>query len=171
MSSATSEAKNLENLLSIKDADRFWSKVSKRGDDECWPWLASQVGGTGYGKFTIHHGIHTSAHRASYWFSKGSIPDGLWVLHSCDNKICVNPAHLKIGTREENVAEAVERNRVPHNFGETNGAATLIEDEVRAIRDGYEAGEFTQKELACSYNVSQQLISRIVTRKIWGHLA
>jgi hypothetical protein len=84
-------------------ADRFWSRVDQRGNDECWPWL----GGTnirGYGRF--RRGRKASgmmgAHQFSYELHHGQIPSGLVVMHRCDNPCCVNPAHLSVGTFQDN---------------------------------------------------------------------
>jgi HNH endonuclease len=87
---------------------RFWDKVLV--GDGCWEWQATRRGG--YGRYRID-GRLEDAHRVAYrlWF--GPIPDGLDVLHSCDNPSCVRPAHLRVGTHAENMAEAVARRRFP----------------------------------------------------------
>jgi hypothetical protein len=76
----------------------------------CWQWTGDMQT-SGYGRVKCW-GTYKGAHQLSFELYKGKIPDGLYVLHSCDNKRCVNPAHLKAGTQAENIAEAVERGQI-----------------------------------------------------------
>lgn len=94
---------------------RFWEKVDKQTESGCWEWR-SAIRGNGYGAFFTHlidegrkcHG----AHRYSWVMANGPIPDGLWVLHKCDNRICVNPDHLFLGDRVDNMRDAAKKQRV-----------------------------------------------------------
>lgn len=90
--------------------ERFWSKVEKT--DGCWLWTA-YLDERGYGTFGYKGKVHY-AHRVSYELTKGPIPIGLHILHSCDNPACVNPAHLRTGTHTDNMRDKVERGR-DHN--------------------------------------------------------
>lgn len=81
--------------------ERFWSKVDRRGDDECWEWTASR-NHFGYGKFSKGNSW-VRAHRFSWELANGPIPDGLVIDHLCRNTACVNPAHLEPVTHRENV--------------------------------------------------------------------
>jgi hypothetical protein len=90
---------------------RFWEKVDRRGPDQCWLWTAALTG-NGYGVIRLDtHLPRVQAHRASWMLSNGPIPDGLWVLHRCDTPRCVNPAHLFLGTRADNVQDMIAKGR------------------------------------------------------------
>jgi hypothetical protein len=96
-------------------SDRFWEKVAKSTSSGCWEWRSS-IRGNGYGAFFTNligegrkcHG----AHRFSWTLVNGPIPEGMWVLHKCDNRICVNPDHLFIGDRVDNMNDCASKGRV-----------------------------------------------------------
>lgn len=114
------------------------------------------------------------AHRLAYELGVGPIPDGMHVLHQCDNPRCINPAHLSLGTHSQNMKECSERGRAripnPIKRGEQNGAAKLADVEVLSIRRLLSAGR-AQRDIAARFGVSQQTIANIKSGKRWGHIA
>jgi len=100
---------------------RFLGKFQSGADGECWEWLGA-LNGDGYGRLFLGGNAKHSvgAHRVSWQFHKGPIPKGLHVLHRCDNRKCVNPSHLWLGTNSENVADRVSKGRSARLFGPKN---------------------------------------------------
>jgi len=98
--------------------------------------------------------------------TNGPIPDGMQVLHRCDNPPCCNPAHLFLGTQADNIADMIAKRRGGAVSGEAHYRAKLTADQVSAIRARYAAGE-TQVALAREFGVSQTNISRIVRGTTW----
>lgn len=132
--------------------ERFWAKVDRRPNTACWEWNASRTG-YGYGQFSVE-GTATGAHRYSYELHNGPVPDGLHVLHRCDNPPCVNPDHLFLGDRTANMADMAAK-------GRARNLCDLTPDNVQAIREQHGGGA-RQVELAMRYGVSQSHVSAIV---------
>ena len=107
----------------MTSADRFWAKAFK-SIDECWYWTGS-VKGKGYGQFW-YEGRSTRAHRVAWLLTHGKIPKGKHVLHTCDNRQCVNPAHLYLGTNKDNCRDKALRG--------WHGSQKLTDDQVREVR-------------------------------------
>lgn len=159
--------------------DRFWEKVKK--SDGCWEWQGSTAG-SGYGQLKVPGASRIGAHRFSWELHYGPIPPGLFVCHHCDNRTCVRPDHLFLGTSAENNADAARKGRFPKGKesypgkhperyfrGQDNPNARLTDAAVRDIRRRCAAGE-SQRSLAREYGVDQTLISLVVLRKAWRHI-
>jgi hypothetical protein len=145
--------------------ERFWVKVEKTGS--CWQWRGC-LSDTGYGNF--YDSRRWLAHRYSWDIHVGPIPRGMCVLHHCDNRACVRPDHLFLGTKRQNSQDMVMkgRHRVPSLKGSQHGEAKLTERDVLSILRTYKRGN--GRELAKKYDVSPSLISLIVRRKAWTHV-
>jgi hypothetical protein len=89
---------------------RFFKYVLIDAPDKCWPWQGAYQE-YGYGRIGVRTGFTDGAHRVSYQLHKGAIPEGLYVLHDCDNPACVNPKHLRLGTHQDNMDDMVARRR------------------------------------------------------------
>jgi hypothetical protein len=146
-------------------AERFWSKVNRRGPGDCWPWTGA-TNEHGYGVLRPEgrrSGPGLKAHRVAAGLA-GMDTEGRDVLHSCDNPPCCNAAHLRPGTPAENAADMVERNRVA--YGERAGMAKLTVAEVVEIRRRRLAGE-RRKDLAAAFGVSGATVTRIASGQGW----
>jgi len=152
--------------LTPDDIARFWDKVDQRRPNDCWEWKASVTKSNGYGQFGIDRRT-VGAHRVAYFLGTGEQPTGLHVLHQCDNKRCCNPAHLFLGTQQDNSDDYAAKGFGPNlghdQVGQRNGNARLTENEVRAIR----ASDDIQRIIAARYGITQVMVSRIKLRKAW----
>lgn len=137
--------------LSPEHVARFWGYVRK--SPGCWIWTGARV--RGYGQFSVGHGVPKRAHRVAWTLANGPIPDDLHILHSCDVPLCCNPAHMRLGTHQENMRDSVGKGRktVPRHRKLT----------LRDRLDIYNAprGKGTGQELAAQYGVSETCISLI----------
>ena len=148
--------------------DEKWVPVTESG---CWLWTASTSNGYGFIKVD---GKMSYAHRVSYELYNGDIPDGdgyhgICVLHRCDVRSCVNPAHLFIGTHQDNMDDRERKGRNKIMYGEKHGSSKLSPKDVMEIRHKQSIGE-KQSDLANEYDVKKATISLIVNRKLWKHI-
>jgi hypothetical protein len=143
----------------------FWAKVKVGDPDECWEWQAGR-NSKGYGQFTWN-GKLTQAHRVAFFLSGAYLPEGMQVLHACDNRRCCNPKHLFAGTPKDNTDDRTAKGRSA--VGERVGGSKLKENEIVAIRNAYKTG-VSCKHLASQFGISQRHAHYIVSGKTWKHL-
>lgn len=137
--------------MGSRDADRFWRKVRKgRG---CWEWISCK-GEKGYGSFGVGHKTKR-AHRFSWEMSKGKIPDGMCVLHRCDNPRCVRPDHLFLGTPKDNTMDMIRKGRERRKFTDRQ-----IERMCRLLSSGR-----TSREVALAFGASKSWVATLRSGK------
>ncbi len=153
-------------------AERFWAKVDKTG--ECWEWTGGLRGRDGYGGIWWE-GRHLATHRLSYILHHPLSIDlcehrEICVCHRCDNPLCVNPAHLFLGSRADNNNDKKKKGRAKGARGILHHDATLTETQVREIRERCVNGGITQRQLALEYSITPQNICCIIHHKYWKHI-
>lgn len=151
-----------------KVTDRFWSKVLRLGPDDCWEWQAYCDKVAGYGRFGTRYPEVVWAHRYAYFITEGRIPDGLSVLHECDNRKCCNPKHLFAGTHQDNMQDMAEKGRAGSR-GERSWNAKLTEDHVREIRQLFQGG-MAANDIADVYGIHPGHTRSIIRKKFWKHV-
>ena len=198
------------NDYDTQRAEIFWTKVNKNGPipdqsnphykglDQCWEWAAGKVT-DGYGCFWFRK-KQNNAQRVSWILINGNIPEKLYVLHRCDNRSCVNPSHLFLGTMLENIADRHSKGRSSYPKGDRKGHVThpesvlrgdnhpsrlkpwtrprgsahgiskLKEEDVIQMRLAYETGKETYNGLGRQYGVSGQTVKGIILRNFWKHV-
>jgi hypothetical protein len=156
--------KCLHHIPHNTDQERFWNFVDRSGD--CWVWV-SRVDDGGYATFSVNGG-NVRASRFMWELVNGSIPDGMFICHKCDNRTCVNPDHLFLGTPADNARDRDSKGR--SRRGEKHNLAVLTEEQVKAIRDEYIPGEVGYGKLSRKYGVDKGTIAYVVKGKSWRHL-
>ena len=149
--------------------ERLWRRVTKT--TSCWLWSGA-VCKDGYGRIGFYSGgkqFYTRTHRIAWEITYGEIPPGLMVLHICDTPACCNPAHLRLGTNDDNVADMLAKGR--QATGENSGASKLSAEDVRRIRHEYAEGREKYAEIAKRFGVAAATVGAIVTRKTWRHIS
>lgn len=145
--------------------EKFMRRVAM--SDGCWTWMGTV---TQYGYGTVGSGLKSPrqlrAHRVSYELFNGTIAPGMHVCHKCDNRRCVNPSHLFLGTIADNTRDMVEKRR--HAFGERSGRARLTGDDVLAIRA---ADKESATVVAARFGIKPCTVSNIWAHRIWRHIS
>ena len=149
--------------MRMTDSENFHENYTPVPESGCWLW--DGVIKRGYGNIK-YKGRPTSAHRLSYTFYRGKIPDGMCVCHTCDVKSCVNPDHLFIGTHKDNTQDMIRKGRKAPTTGELNGQSALTVALVREIREA----SGTLVDIASKYGIAFQTVSRIKLKQRWGHV-
>lgn len=150
---------------SVTDARNFLANFRIGRPDECWRWR-TKLWPSGYGIFSCWN-RNMRAHRAAWIFYRSPIPDGMEVLHTCDNPACINPRHLFLGNTAINVADKIAKGRQPR--GEQCTHAKLTAAQVAEIRARYKAGGVSCRQLSKVYGVSDSAINDAVRGKTWGY--
>jgi hypothetical protein len=145
--------------------NRIENKVELVTESGCWIWMGSTTS-RGYGQL-IDDNKKYYAHRASYEAFVGEIPSGMYVCHRCDNRFCVNPSHLFVGTQKDNLQDMKIKGRSTR--GEKNKQAKLTKHAVEAIKWGLKNG-IKEKDLAENWGVCRQTINNIKNKKRWSHV-
>jgi hypothetical protein len=165
---------------------RFWTKVDKEGPihpkvGQCWLWTAGRFG-SGYAAFYVD-GKTRRASRYSWELHYGLIPEGLYVLHRCDNRSCVNPDHLFLGDADDNAKDMLSKGRSgtgdkhgsktkPWTIlrGDNHGRAVVDSSTVLLMRQMFDTGKYKIVDLARHFGTSPGLTRQIVRRLIWRHI-
>lgn len=154
--------------------ERLYRSIEVRGSDECWPWIMKSLC-QGYG--FISRGRRSEgkvlAHRAMWEVINGPIPDGeghhgTVVLHTCDNRLCCNPAHLRLGTQAENVRDMARKGRRVNTAhpGSRHGNSKLDEQGVHLIR----AGKLSDADAVQRYGIAKATLKNIKSGRSWRHV-
>jgi len=146
--------------------ERFFKKVNKT--TSCWFWKAGTRGKTGYGSFK-YNGKVIDSHRMVWILTFGEIPEGLYICHTCDNRLCVNPDHLFLGTPKDNWLDGVKKNKIlpssPIYFkdGHISPNRKISFLDSREIINLYTTTKLTQKQIGEKYNISSRAVRYILT--------
>lgn len=165
------------NPLHLKLSDdieeRFWSKVDKKSESECWLWKARITNG-GYGQFRLDpKKPHVPAHRVAWQLANNQdIPEGMVICHKCDTRACVNPSHLFIGTTKDNIQDMISKGRqnfykLPLMKGKNNpNASDMTVEQVLAIKKMFDDGA-TYQQVIDKYSISKGTAYNIKSGKHW----
>lgn len=172
------------HILNADQIKRFWGYVDIKGDDECWLWKLTTNGKAGYGQFGAYAGtgktsrVNYTTHRLAFMISGGEFTsEKKLVLHSCHNKKCCNPSHLRSGSNKDNYDDALSAKRDAKSRGtlvfargEKQHKARLTEEKVRYIRKQVSEGT-RQIDLAKELNLDATTVWHVVRNHTWKHVA
>lgn len=123
----------------------------------------------GYGQFNTGAKRVARTHILSWILHNGPVEEGRWVLHKCDIRNCVNPEHLYVGSRRNNVDDMLSRGR--QNRGEVNGRSKLTAEKIKVIRYLYKNSQLRHEDIAQIFGVTPAAIGMIVRRERWTHVS
>lgn len=146
---------------------RFWDKVDRRDENECWPWIAKASHVFGYGVINSGRGNTYCSHVVSFAIHNGYVSDKKWVLHSCDNPKCCNPKHLRMGTREENANDARERGRLKGRTGPKDRSMCAKKLTAPLAIEIFNSG-LSRTEASVKYRISKHSVSNILSGRTWS---
>jgi hypothetical protein len=144
--------------------DSFAAQVGEPDENGCHPWRGPSFS-QGYG--LCWHGAERYAHRHSFVMHKGSIPPGNLVRHRCDNRGCVNPEHLILGTNRDNMKDALERSTLARG---SRRRPDVSEDDVLQARHAFHGKELRLKDVAANLGMSISQASDIMWGRLWRHV-
>lgn len=149
-------------------SDRFWSKVHPEALSGCWLWHGA-LNEKGYGRFNVRKGRAQGAHRQAWRLVVGPVPTerGVWVLHRCDVRACVNPDHLFLGSHRENMRDMATKGRAMH--GSDHVDAVLNETNVLEVRRMLAEGA-SRGTVARMFGVDRSAIRAIIVGRTWKHV-
>lgn len=152
----------------LTEETRFFKRVIVGSTTECWPWTGSVIKAGWHGQWRNASGQVELTHRAAWRLFKSPIPEGAFVLHRCDNPICVNPSHLFLGSQSDNMRDmwAKGRARPKVLLGEKHGMSKVTESMVREIRSSSLSGV----ELSRKFGITPTTVCDIRKRRTWDHL-
>ncbi len=142
---------------------RFWDKVKIGAPDACWPWQGA-IMHDGYGNIKWSDGFR-KAHRVAYELRYGPIPDGMMVCHRCDNRACVNPAHLFLGTNSDNLQDMGRKHR--SKWDAHPEMTKITRKQAREIRQAYATGSKTIESIEAEYGLSKSHVYAILGNQKW----
>lgn len=157
---------NPNHMLPSGGANRFFEKVNFENENGCWEWIGAKDGG-GYG-MGVTDGKKYKAHRYSWEYYYGEIPNGMWVLHKCDNPSCVRPSHLFLGTNQDNMNDKTKKERQSRLFGDRNGRSIMTKEKVIEMRTMYSSGKYSYRKLSTIFGISMTQTGRILKRESWS---
>lgn len=156
----------------MTDLERFWSKVDRSSKRGCWEWRGRRFR-DGYGEFAFHcdgKQRRVVAHRWSWEQANGRVaPRGLYVCHRCDNRACVRPDHLFLGTPQDNELDKHAKGRAPPSKGSANNRSVLTDGEAAELQR-LAAGGQTYVELSRRFGLHPATVRRIARGESWSHL-